>query len=40
MGAPTKLAEDLLKTLHRSLALLKQHLARVTGPIDPDKTSH
>ncbi len=40
MGAPTELAEDLLKTLQHSLELLKEHLARITGPVEPDKLSH
>lgn len=39
MGAPTEFAEDLLKTLRHSLELLKKHLARITGPIGPDKVS-
>lgn len=40
MGSDTKLAEDLLQTLQDSLALLKKHLALITGPIEPDKASH
>lgn len=39
MGASTEIAEDLLRTLQQSLILLKAHLAHITGPIDPDKTS-
>jgi hypothetical protein len=38
-GAATDNAEDMLKTLQESLALLKQHLARMTGPVDPDSSS-
>jgi len=39
LGSSTELAEDLLVTLQRSLELLKTHLARITGPVAPDKMS-
>lgn len=40
VGGSTEIAEDFLKTLQQSLALLKQHLARIIGPVEPDKASH
>ena len=40
IGAPPRIAEDLLQTLQDSLALLKKHLAFITGPVEPDKSSH
>jgi len=39
IGGDTELAEELLKTLQQSLALLKDYLARITGLIEPDKAS-
>jgi hypothetical protein len=39
IGAPTEVAEELLGTLQTSEMLLKNFLARTTGPIEPDKGS-
>jgi hypothetical protein len=39
IGAPTDIAEELLRTLQISHGLLKQFLAQITGPVEPDKIS-
>jgi hypothetical protein len=39
IGAPTDVAEELLRTLQTSHDLLKRFLAHVTGPVEPDKMS-
>jgi len=39
IGASSEVAKDFLRTLQDSLRLLKRHLAYITGPVNPDKTS-
>jgi len=39
IGASTELADQLLRSLQETLGLIKQHVAVLTGPIEPDKAS-
>ena len=39
IGGQTDIAEDLLRTLQTTQLLLRDLLARITGPIPPDKAS-
>jgi len=40
IGGSTEIAEQLLVTLQTSQMLLKDFLAHITGPVEPDKVSH